>query len=77
LVATFSHFRENLRARKPYQVNEQISVGKEREHMIDVLVTATVIVAVGYISYAIGRQVGYEKAQAEIRGRRRLAGAYD
>jgi len=42
--------------------------------MFDVLITATVIVAAGCIGYVIGKQVGYEEAQAKIRGRRRLTG---
>jgi len=40
--------------------------------MLDVLITATVIVAAGCIGYVIGKQVGYEEVQADIRGRRHL-----
>ena len=42
--------------------------------MIDVLLTAAVIAAAGWLGYEIGRSVGHEEAQAGKYARRRLAG---
>ena len=41
--------------------------------MIDVLLTATVIAAAGWLGYEIGKKVGYEEAEA-MQGRRLSAG---
>ena len=41
--------------------------------MFDVLLTAAVIAAAGWLGYEIGKKVGYEEAEANMQGRRRQA----
>ena len=42
--------------------------------MLDVLLTAAVITAVGWVAFEVGRKVGYDEALAELQGRRRYEG---
>lgn len=42
--------------------------------MIDVLLTAAVIAAVGFAAFHVGRKIGYDEALAELQSRRRYAG---
>ena len=42
--------------------------------MLDVLLTAAVVTAVGWAAFKVGRKVGYDEALAEFQGRRRYAG---
>ena len=42
--------------------------------MFDVLLTATVIAAAGFLGFELGKKIGYEEAQAEMRSRRLYAG---
>ena len=41
--------------------------------MIDCLFTVAVVTAIAWVSYEVGKRVGYEEALAGNRARRRLA----